>query len=314
MSNEQIDEQTNEITSRAIGTNSSNTRGTLGETPVANINYHIWRPFPSTNQVLMVYNRGDSGTVQIESTSQAVQQLTFRLNAINDIETPYNYVVNADAQTSDAITGTPTVPSMRNFWSTVYQYYTVVRSRYHFRIRPANATGNPVGELDVYQHMHGVQAPPLVYGANKAIPWQYRKRFPQTICKKVRSKPNGTASGSDNHFLDFFTDFYGEWHPGTIKHPIEEDENRKNWIKMNNIPPTPEFLSFVIQRSSASSAAEIPYIWEMSIEYEVQLKDLLTQYEFIRPDITISTDPVDVGVYTPASANVYDQGAIRPVP
>lgn len=301
--------------SRAAG--ATGTRGTLGETPVANIDYRIWRPFPSTNQVLMVYNGGNSGTVDVLSSGEnTVQRLTFRMNAINDVETPYNYTVNAQSDVSDAITGTPTVPAMRNFWSCVYQYYTVVRSRYHFRIRPANAAANLVGELDIFQHMHGVQAPPLTYSSTpvKAIPYMYRKRFPQTVHKKLRTHTTGTAAGADTHFLDLFTDFYGEWQPGTIKHPIEEDENRKNWIKMANIPPTPEYLSFVIQRSSASDVAAISYQWEISIEFEVQLKDLKTQFEFIRPDITISLDPDDLTGYTPVSANVYDQGSIRPVP
>lgn len=309
----EIDTEPNAIVARAAGGNSNGTgKGMSGETPVANINYRIYRPFPSTNQVLMVYNNRGSGVVDITS-GNTVQQLTFRLNAINDVETPYNYTIDPNATNADAITGTPSVPSMRNFWSTVYQYYTVVRSRYHFRIRPANASAITVGELDIYQHKHGIQFPPLVMDTDQAIPWNYRKYFPNTDVQKMKSHPQGSAS-TQHHYLNQWTEFYGQWYPGSIKHQVEEDENRKTWIKMTDIPRTPEYLSYVLQRSSSSSATAINYQWEFNIEFEVQLKELRTQYEYIRPKITLSLDPVNLTGYTPVEADIYNQNVLLGVP
>ena len=153
-------------------TTGTNSYKTSGETPVANINYRIYRPFPSTNQVLMVYRTGNNFTVS-GSGATRVRGLTFRLNSINDCFTDYTYSANPDPSTGDTIDATPNVPSMRNFWSTVYRYYTVVRSRFHFRIRPNNQTAAiALDEMDIYMHLHGIQRPPDLDSAGNPIPWK----------------------------------------------------------------------------------------------------------------------------------------------
>ena len=135
MTDKAIDEEPITQLARSSGGTTSSTYRGHGETPVANINYRIYRPFPSTNQVLMVYRTGNNFTVS-GSGATRVRGLTFRLNSINDCFTDCTYSANPDPSTGDTIDATPNVPSMRNFWSTVYRYYTVVRSRFHFRIRP----------------------------------------------------------------------------------------------------------------------------------------------------------------------------------
>ena len=45
----------------------------------------------------------------------------------------------------------------------------------------------------------------------------------------------------------------------------------------------------------------------MSIEYEVQLKSLKDQFQYIRPGISISFDPPAIGGVNPATTQVYNQ-------
>ena len=62
MTDKAIDEEPiTQLTRSAGGTSTSTYKG-HGETPVANINYHIYRPFPSTNQVLMNYRGTFAGS------------------------------------------------------------------------------------------------------------------------------------------------------------------------------------------------------------------------------------------------------------
>ena len=228
--------------------------------------------------------------MQIKTTSK-VAAFTYRLNSINDTFTAYNYSANPNPSTADTIDAAANVPTMRNFWSTVYQYYTVTRSRFLLRIRTNNqVTAMPLDELDVFMHMHGVQRPPDFDSTSAPIPWHYRKYFPHTVMKKLRAKPT-TLANTEDHWLNF-TEFYGQWYPGMIKHEVEEDEVQKTWIKIGDTPPLGEFVSFVIQRSNSSNATSaLAFSWEMFIEYEVQLKELTAQYQFIIPNTTLNLTP-----------------------
>lgn len=287
MTDNAIDEEPM-VMARGMGSSSGNGYRGHGETPIANINYHIYRPFPATNQVLMNYRGTFAGQLETTGTLQ-VNAFTCRLNSIFDCLSLYTLNSNPDASIADAgdALALRQQPSMRKFWSGIYQYYTVVKSRYHFRIRPSNPAGNVDDEIDIFQHLHGVQRPPLRVG-NDPVPWSYRKRFPQTIMKKMLMKPNVTATSTDTHKLSTYTDFYGEWYPGTIKHEVEEDEVSKTWHKMETTPPLGEFVSFVYQRSSASSTSNVlNFVWEISIDYIVQLKELKEEYQFIRPGVNL---------------------------
>lgn len=306
-SNRNSEDPTNP-TEMARSSNSAATGGrSSGETPIANIKYTIYRPFPSTNQVKMVYNT--NGSLSLTTTGATrTQQVTFRLNSVTDVTTTYTYTADPSPSTADTVDATPNIPTMRNFWATVYQYYTVIRSRWMFRVRPANGTGSKLTEADIFQHLHGVQFPPLLDTAgSNPIPWHMRKYFPQTIMKKVQSHPTGTGSG-EQHYLDKWTTFYGEWYPGLIKHEVEEDDIKRTWNKIAETPKLPEYLSYVIQRSTASdNSAAFDVKYEFFIEYEVQLKELTDQYQFIRNGTTLNTDPPAIGATNPTTAQVFDQ-------
>lgn len=304
------DEEAPMVTSRAM-TSSSGNNQTHGETPIANIPYRIYNPFPRTNQVLMHYRTSNTGFIGV--STNVAQQITFRLNSITDIQTAITYAADPDRGEADTMTGTLNIPAMRNFWSCVYDYYTVVRSRYHFRIRPTNEVANHTDTLDIFEHLHGKQIPPLNGQGGTQIDVAYRKRFPHTILKKSKQLPLGTTAEAERHLEETWTDFYGEWYPGTIQHEVEEDELKKTWIKFNNTPPIGEFLTYVFQRASSNptNTKALFYAWEISIDYEVQLKSLKDQFQYIRPGVTMNFDPPDVVAPSPAlviAANqVYSQ-------
>jgi hypothetical protein len=72
-------------------------------------------------------------------------------------------------------------------------------------------------------------------------------------------------------------------------------------------------LTYVFQRSSQnpSAANQLFYAWEISMEFEVQLKSLRDQFQYIRPGVTISMDPPDTVLPTPVTvigvSEVYNQ-------
>lgn len=297
-----------EIASRAIG-GSSNQHGN-GETPVANIRYTMYRPFPATNQVLMHYRAGTNLTVTASGATR-VGTMTYRLNSINDVFTTKVYASNPDPSIDDTIDTEANVPAMRNFWSHIYQYYTVTSSKLHFRIRANNqASAHALDQVDVYMHLHGVQAPPALDSSGAVIPWSYRKRFPQTVVKQLKMQPK-TLANTDDHWLTF-TEFYLEWYPGLIKHEVEEDDVKKTWTKIGDTPGIGEFVTFAVQRSNSSNTSgDLTFTYETSMEFDVQLKELTSQYQYIRPNTTLSLTPATInqsgGALAPTVAQVFNQ-------
>lgn len=259
-----------------------------GETGVENIPVTIYNPWKSTTQVLMpYYYLGSEATVAIPGTAGCVQSLTFRLNSIYDCK-----LASSPACSGTQITTAPTVdapdagasaveiPQMRNYWTNFYNYWSVVKSRYRFRFRCTSELKD--GELMIYQFLHGNQAPPYFSSGSIAVPHQY-KRFHGGSYKSLKSQGVVTAGvgAYDANELNWVT-FVGEWMPGMIKHDVVEDEMAQTWHRFNEVPPTKEYITYHIQHSPTSTqATALKFICETSIEYIVQLKDLIPTYQFI---------------------------------
>lgn len=292
-----LDQDAPMVTARAMTSTADAANAQHGETPVANIPYRIYNPFPRTNQVLMHFRALQ--TNDIAENVNAVVTTSFRLNSIVDVATQLTYGADPSRTDPDVVDNELNVPAMRNFWSCIYDYYTVVRSRFHLRVRPKNSAANNVDTVDVFMTMHGKQIPPRLTTSGQPIPWNYRKRFPHTIMKKMKMMTTGGVvtgvSSVTDHFEDAFVDFYGEWYPGIIDHEVEEDELKKTWHKMTETPRIPEFVTFTMQRSSDTTVTrKLDLEWEFSIDYEVQLKSLRDQFQFIRPGMTLNFDPIDL--------------------
>lgn len=291
-------------TQRSANTQSGTTAGNTkhgGETQLANIPYTIYRPYPSTNQVLMpFYYKYD---MTVNNNSYATQG--FRLNSIYDVlfstasPTSDHGTIGGNAAASDVTTlggaGTYNHPFMRDFWKNIYNYYSVVQCRYKYTCCIKTATAR--GEIAIYEYLHGQQGVPELTADSALIAHRYRQRHPHCKYQFIRANPVQTTSGVYPNTLNNEVTFRGTWQPGLIKHEVVEDELREVWTKMNTTPKNHEKLTILMQQSQQNDSTDnmtVSVVMEM--EFVVQLKDLKLYYEYIEP-----------GFDTVAVANAFTQ-------
>lgn len=255
-------------------------RGTQhGETAVSNIPYSLRTPWPETVQVKMRY-RSLMGLQTYTATN--VAQYQFRLNSIYDVyrNTPDAGSTEATA-TADTADATVQTPTWRPYWTNFYNYWTVVKSRYNARIwiKP-NAYSTEKNNRDiqamVYVYHHGLQAPPALSGTD-AVEHKHRVDHDGMYYFPV----NYTPETMGKSFAVDARTFSGDYTPGSIKHEVVEDELHQTWHKVTEVPPTPEILNIIIQKSPISEfGGSVDTRLEIEIEYDVQLKDLKQQFQY----------------------------------
>lgn len=291
--------------SSAVASNSVKNK----ETPVDRLNYAIYRPFPSTHQVLMPFH--SKGTWNYTATgATSVTALKVRLNSIFDIinseyGTDYTNVTPASDKVS---VGQGIVrPQMREYWKNIYRYYNVIACEY--KVTFANLTATPESrQAMIYKYMHGQQDPPRLNNAGTApIAHAYRQHHPNCEFKALNSIPGwnlgvspvveaGTltpfkyATGGNSYagpLMDNVNDrrvtFTGVWRPGMIDHEVLEDEFSETWTRFNETPSQFENMTFMIQDSpygnNVGTAQNGNYFIDMN--YIVQLKDLDVKYQYL---------------------------------
>jgi len=266
--------------------------GTAGETEVENIPRSRFSPWDQVVQVRMPYYRyGITGTVNAGAAAIADKYdvYSFRLNSIYDCEKTFtpNQDPSAVADSADATVNTP---MMRSYWMNFYRYWSVVRSSYKVSIRTTANTGSTSGEITMYLYEHGLQTPPVTKWTDTdvLVTHQYRKQHPGCQWVHVKSQPKLTTSGVQGTELDWKT-VHGFFFPGKIDHEVVEDELAQVWQTASEVPPTPEVLTLIIQPSARNKeTSAISYVLDVIIEYEVQLKDLKAQYQYIAQDTSVS--------------------------
>lgn len=262
--------------------------GQHGETGVDMINYTKFHPFKRVEQVLMPFYKKSSITLPANNT--AAVPITFRLNSIYDIVHGGATFTVIDpniapptADTPDAVT-LREVPMMREYWKQFYNYWHVVKCEWKFSYLPVpQAHGNMV-QKQLFIYEHGIQFPPLtqqIAGGSPPtmarIPWWVRRYHPHVRQQTIRNPDN------DSQRMNNWQSISGVWHPGDIQHEVAEDELTRVWHKFEQVPPTAEKLTIMLDNMDSlpndGNAWTMEYNMEM--HYTVQLKDLKTQYEFI---------------------------------
>lgn len=254
-------------------------------------------PFPPTQNVKMVLR--DSGTMTIAASyyTTGVTALQWRLNSIFDVQKTYTYAnvdpVAASGPTSDAPDGTTIVPSYRNFYRNFYNYWTVLGTKYVFKYY--NATGltgnnNPCG-MDIYFYEHGLQNPPLITPTSTGfVSHNYRMMHPN-MKKMDRVLAYGlhgaTVDYNTTNPKQFERTHTGYWNATSINHEVAEDELQQTWHKMDEVPPTPNLLTVVVQQMNNGTLLAQSLKYELTIEYIVQLKDLKAQHQYVTAESAI---------------------------
>lgn len=280
----------------SLASRANNVHG--GETQLSNINHTIYRPFPSTNQVLMPLTiQFNNNQLETGLSISAIDTFTFRLNSIYDsyAGTPTANPNPVPAIDTVASGNTNNHPQMRKYWDTIYRYYSVVAC--HYKISFRTTTKDSDAQIVIYEHLHGQEQPPTIDSTNVLIPHQFRKFWPNTRYKFLNcygeAQQAGTPTNAYGPAVPYEFDnkavFEGTWYPGRIKHSVNEDDLREIWTLFGKTPTNHEKVTFHVQRSDISSDVAIQWKAYIELKYIVQLKDLKAQFDYLMPNETIAS-------------------------
>jgi hypothetical protein len=255
-----------------------------GETAISPVTSVIKQPWPSTVTCMHHYYDLHGNT---SITDTAVGKWSYRLNSIYDCRDTGTYLDNdaPTVPTTDVVDATINTPTWRTYWSTYYNYWTVLSSKYRmrFKVTPADLTTKDV-ELMVYVYHHGVQNPPLYADGTATgtgttlVTHQFRRQHRGMYYFPIRYKPETGFNNVDQFEINSCS---GEWSPGSIPHEVQEDELQQIWHRISEVPPTREGLTVIIQKSPTNAyAGTVVVTPEISIEYTVQWKDLKRIYQY----------------------------------
>lgn len=265
----------------------ANGRANGHETSVDPVRQPVLRPFRETqNTILPWYGTGNSVSLATGTTETAVKTFGFRLNSCYDLLTSSTYVEDGTvvADTNDA---NKEVPIMREFWQSIYLYWTVTRCDYKVRFWTTDKNDQ---EIEIWCYHHGQQAPPKCEnGDTGTVLWgKYRKLHKHCHMKTFRT--HGTNKTEFNK-LDNITVMTGSYHPGSVNHDVAEDTLNEIWHKAASVPSSREVATFFIQRSERSPHDQTAVIsYDIELVYNVQWKDLKAKIQYMTPtvDLTIN--------------------------
>jgi len=305
----------NKATTAKSGTLTKGMRHTQhGETPIDSYKYVVQRPFPLTTTVHMPFHyisAKDAYTIKPNSSTAALKanKITFRLNSIYDIYKSSNFAANDSDAAADTADASPNieVPIWRKYWMDKYRMWTVIKSGWTFRIRKTD-TPRANESMELFTYLHGREQPPtIVAGGTTPVTLDYR-RMHHTLYDHGILKGRGTGDYAEVSKQDYNNNWSsgwdyqvsGNWEPGSIDHEVYEDEFMQTWHKATEVPPTPELVSFIIQKSmwdtywaSQSTGEETcEFQYEFIINYVVQLKDLVYIHQYVdeASDIAANAD------------------------
>ncbi|KAG9412146.1 hypothetical protein AC1031_015083 [Aphanomyces cochlioides] len=234
------------------------------------------------NTILPYYTTG-SLTLATGTGATAVKNVTIRLNSIWDTITTYTYTEDPTpaAQTADGA-GSRERPIMREFWSNIYRYWTVLSS--HYRVRFWTNDSNDQ-EADIWCYHHGQQCPPFVTteGTPGVIYSKYRKLHRHAHYKSIRSY---NTSATEKGLFSRDIVFTGEYRQGnkTVVNDVAEDEYKETWHRTTEVPSMHEMATFILQRSERSATASTFLLnYDIELVFHVQWKDLEAKFQYLEP-------------------------------
>ena len=226
-------------------------------------------PYWTTNQF----------TLATGTTSTSVGSLAIRLNSIYDCISVSTYTADPTpaADTADA---TINKPQMMDYWSSIYRYWTVVKSEYEFRIWNESRTDEQ--EISIWTYHNGQQQPPLVNAGNtNNVTDQARKMHKHCHHTLLR---NDFETGKS--LIREGVTIKGTYYPGNISvvNSVAEDEYKETWHRTTEVPSLREVCTFIVSRSDTqraiSTSTAVTLRYELKIKYYVQWKDLVVAYQY----------------------------------
>lgn len=278
-------------------------RNVMAETDVSTIPLYatLSTPWPDTVQIYSRYYKYNTTGSIPSGTTGNLQTISLRTNSWYDCYLDAFLTHTADATpgaapSADSKEVTPNYGTWYNYYRTYYNYWTVVQANVTVRFR--NTTYNKKGELAVYRYVHGREIPAYYSTGSTAIDHIYKRTHPNMGYKFVsanESVTEATAAGYkyESNLNNNWVTFNDVMKPGDTPHEVVEDELLETWTRFDEIPATPEYFTFHIQRSPRSDDITMTYDSEIEIEYVVQMKDLKNTYRYTMntTDQAAITDP-----------------------
>lgn len=295
------------------------------ETPVDNIPVTRFHPFDDTTQVYMPYYTGLvlTPSIVLGTPPQPTGAFTLRLNSIQDIVmSTANVSINNNkagqtATTADIADNQPNQPKCRDFYSRLYNFYSVVRTK--VKIKAFYVGGNPFHEYNVYCYVHDADAPPGSSNGTETVmvPHHFRKFHPGCIYKTLRpgamiyNGSTGNYAQAEPYASTISFDI--DWKPGCIPGVVAQDEFQNAWTAYGQTPALMQHLSVIVQPTDRmvtfkdnnainAGAGGIcpPVYFEVEVGLTVQLKDL-------KPTLKYADPTLKMGTYFPADTGIYSQ-------
>ena len=249
-----------------------------------------------THTTILPYTTWFTGTYMGKTTPL---QLQVRANSIWDIipitigtnpgsGTPYTalgfYGSMMNDSMNQAATGYPETlsvgpltterPAWRDYWATMYQYYTVLGMEYEIILRsPSKESSSAV--LIAEQWDSYTDAESATGNIMPKTTITETKSFKNIKWHRVSNIKNGDEKGC--------TIIRGAYKPGMIKRNIINDGDVKTWTKTStatapNIPVLKEFLTLTMWKDPFDHTSNYAGVnIEVNLKYLVQFKDLLRQ-------------------------------------
>lgn len=264
-----------------------------GETPYSPFTDARLLPYPETANCIMPFTYYTTAALNSSSPGPAdyCAAITWRLNSITDCITGATYTEDP-VKAADTIDGTPNRPMMFDFWSAIYQYWSVVGSKYTITVYDTDRTN--VSQSSIWLYHHGQQSPPFFNASSGKVPDYIRQLHPNMRMKIL----NGEPSASGHPDVNTGVTFTGVYAPGPkyVHNSVVEDELNKRWHKTTETPPLHEKASLFLQRSDLQDTIALKAMsWRIRIQinYLVQWKDIRTKYKYPSDttDFPAVTDP-----------------------
>ncbi|KAG9416296.1 hypothetical protein AC1031_000691 [Aphanomyces cochlioides] len=180
------------------------------------------RPFMDTQNSQHPFYMTGSVTLDTSTGTGAVKEVGFRLNSIFDVRNDPGYTADPTpaADVADAA-GSIDLVIMRDFWASIYRYWTVVHSKHRIRVWTQNTDDQ---EADIWNYHHGQQAPPLVSSTSNSVIYSKYRRLHRHAHYKTLQGHASTSTEKDLFKREVV--FEGEYRMGneTVVNDVSEDE------------------------------------------------------------------------------------------
>lgn len=250
------------------------------ETTVSPIAECKLRPYHDTQDVILPYSYTSSVALTASTASAGQGSFAIRLNSIYDVQIASTFTDNPVAG-ADSVSGTAEKVMMFDYWSTIYNYWTVTES--HYKVTFWTETVDRSYQASIWCYHNGGQQPPLLdaQGTPQIIPDWTRKTHKHCHMKHLR--PN-SSSTTDKHSLDTAVVFSGRYRPGnyTVVNDVSEDEYKETWHKSNEVPSMREVATFIanVSDETVGNPIAITIKYKVDIVYKVQWKDLKRMFQY----------------------------------